>query len=296
MVSEHPYTPVLMAFLSAVLWGIWWIPIRYVEGLGMEGAWGTVMMNGGAALIALIWMILRGTPPQIGPRALAGAVLVAGAITSYSLALILGDVVRVVVLFYLAPAWGKIIEWAFMRQPWRWTSTVAIIASLCGAFLVLGGEISREAIGMGDILAVLSGMSWAGGAALIFTGPRSSPLTLTLATATAATALGVLFIWIEPGPGFDTEFSSQAIGAGLLFGVIYVLPILALTLWSAQRLSPAVISFLLTAEILSGVGSGALLLDEPFGWMQAAGAVLILLAAASEVVTGQKPVHPPPRT
>ena len=65
---------------------------------------------------------------------------------------------------------------------------------------------------------------------------------------------------------------------------MYVLPILFLTLWSAQRLSPAVISFLLTAEILSGVTSSALFLDEPFGKMQAAGACLILLAALSQVL------------
>ena len=57
-----------------------------------------------------------------------------------------------------------------------------------------------------------------------------------------------------------------------------------MTLWSAQRLAPAVLSFLLTAEILSGVITGALFLDEPFGLLQIIGAVLIIAAALSEVV------------
>ena len=67
--------------------------------------------------------------------------------------------------------------------------------------------------------------------------------------------------------------------------MIYVLPVLALTLWAAQRLSPAVITFLLTAEILSGVISSAIFLDEPFGWMQVAGTALIIFAALSEVLS-----------
>ena len=77
-----------------------------------------------------------------------------------------------------------------------------------------------------------------------------------------------------------------AVPAGLGAGALYVLPIMVLTLWSAQRLPPATITFLLTAEILTGVISGAVLLDEPFGWMQAAGALLIVLAAVSEVLAG----------
>ena len=78
----------------------------------------------------------------------------------------------------------------------------------------------------------------------------------------------------------------QAVAWGAVFGAIYVLPIMAMTLWAAQRLAPATITFLLSAEILSGVVSGALLLDEPFGWMQGLGAGLIIVAATSEVLAG----------
>lgn len=275
-----------MAFLSAVLWGIWWIPIRHVEALGLEGAWGSVAMNAGAALAALVWMVLARARPVITRRGAIGALLVAMAVTTYSVALTMADVVRVILLFYLAPAWGKIIEWRFMGQRWRWPSTLALAASLGGAYFVLGGEVSLASIGPGDGLAVFSGMAWAAGAALVFTGGRSRPLTLTLTTAIGATVLGLLFIWLGDGTAFSGRTTWSGGAAGIGFGAVYVLPILALTLWSAQRLSPAVISFLLTAEILSGVISGALFLDEPFGHMQAAGAALIFLAAMSEVLAG----------
>lgn len=275
-----------LAFISAALWGIWWIPIRYLETLGMSGAWGSVAMNTGAALTALVWMVAVRAPLRVGTKGLIGAVLVGVAVTTYSTAITLADVVRVILLFYLAPAWSKIIEWVFMGQPWRWPSSVALVASLCGAYLVLGGEVSLAAIGPGDVLAVLSGMAWAGGAALIFSGERSSPLSLTMISAASAALIGLAAVWLGAGSVLSGQASLAGSGAGVGFGIVYVLPLLVMTLWSAQRLSPAAISFLLTAEILSGVTSGALLLDEPFGMMQAAGAALILFAAAVEVLPG----------
>lgn len=272
----------MLAFLSAALWGIWWIPIRYLESLGLSGALASVSMNAGAALAALVWLLLRRGDLRLNRRAILGAVLVAVATTTYSVAITMADVVRVILLFYLAPAWGKVIEWAFLGHRWTWASSVAVAMSLFGAYLVLGGEVSLAAIGAGDALAVLSGVAWAAGAALIFTGGRAGPMGLSLITALAASMIGIGFhIAGVGGPG---GIDAEALGQGAVGGAIYVLPILVLTLWSAQRLSPAVISFLLTAEILSGVLSGVWLLDEPFGAMQAAGAVLILMAAAMEVI------------
>lgn len=284
--ADRPMTPVALAFFAAALWGIWWIPIRYLETVGMDGAWGSVSMNAGAALFAAIWMLVRRIPFQIGMRGVLGAALVGVAVSTYSVAITMADVVRVILLFYLAPGWGKIIEWAFMGRGWHWTSSFTVGASLFGAWLVLGGILSLDGLGMGDALAVLSGMAWAGGAALIFTGGRADSATLSLVTCLCATAIGFGFIVLGQGTVFSGEATWTGASLGALSGLIYVLPIMAMTLWSAQRLPPATISFLLTAEILSGVISGVLFLDEPFGVMQMAGAALILLAAVSEVLRG----------
>lgn len=284
--AERPMTPVVLAFLAAALWGIWWIPIRYLETLGMDGAWGSVAMNAGAALFVLCWMLLRRVTFRIALNGVLGAALVGVAVSTYSVAITMADVVRVILLFYLAPGWSKIIEWAFMGRGWHWTSTLTIAASLLGAWLVLGGDLSLAGFGPGDVLAVLSGMTWAGGAALIFSGGRSDATALSLVTCLCATLIGVGFIVLGQGTVFSGQATAMGTGVGALSGLIYVLPIMVLTLWSAQRLPPATISFLLTAEILSGVISGALLLDEPFGTMQIGGATLILFAAVAEVLKG----------
>jgi drug/metabolite transporter (DMT)-like permease len=282
--STHNLTPILLALIAALLWGIWWIPIRYLETLGMSGAQSGTLMNAGAAGAAFLWLLVMRITPRIALKAALGAGFVGVAISTYSMALSLGDVVRIVLLFYLAPAWSKIIEWAFMGQRWSRISSLTLAASLAGAYLVLGGEISLTAFSPADVLALLSGMAWSSGAALIFTSTRASPVMLSLITALTATVISLSFVLIGQGAAlsFGLTRAGAAFGAG--FGVLYVLPILALTLWSAQRLSPAVITFLLTAEILAGVITAALFLDEPFGVMQASGAGLIIAAAMAEVL------------
>ena len=291
LASDHPLLPVGLAFLAAALWGLWWAPIRMLEEMGLSGAWGSVVMNLGAAAVSGAVLLLFRYPLQLSQRACAGAALVAVAVVFYSVALTLADVVRVILLFYLAPAWSKIIETVFMGQPWRMSATVALVASLTGAFFVLGGGVSLESVGFGDALAVLAGIAWAAGAALIFTGPRANPMALTFVTAAAGVVLGMVFIALGLGGGELRIGELRGVGLGLGFGAIYVLPILALTLWSAQRLTPAVLSFLLTAEILSGVGSSAYFLDEPFTGWQMFGATLVILAAVMEVVSSLRPAR-----
>jgi len=270
-----------MAGVAAAIWGIWWIPIRYLETLGLHGAWGGMAMSAGACALAVIWMVARRQSLRLDARAMIGAALVGVAISTYSTALNHTDVVRAVLLFYLAPAWSKLIEWRFLKLPWHWVSTLTVAAALLGAFLTLGGKVGGGALNFGDILAIICGVAWAAGATLVFTGGKPSAVSLTAVTTFFAVLVAVPFAFFDGG---GVGGGALALGVGL--GAAYVFPIMVMTLWAAQRLSPATITFLLSAEILTGVISGAVLLDEPFGLMQILGAGLIVFAATSEILTG----------
>lgn len=277
--------PIWVAAFAAAIFGVWWIPIRYLENAGLHGAWGGLTMCGGAAVFAFAWLTISRQPLALSKHALMGAVLIGVTVSLYSTSLNYTDVVRSVLLFYLAPAWSKLIEWRFMRLPWHWSSSLTIAAALLGAFLTLGGEITGGALNFGDVLAIVSGLAWAAGAAFIFTADKPSAASLT-AVATLSAVLVALPFGLASGVplmgGEGAKTLSVAVGAG----AIYVFPLLLMTLWAAQRISPALLTFLLSAEILTGVISGAVLLDEPFGMLQALGTVMIILAAVSEVFKG----------
>lgn len=283
--AQSQMAPVLLTFVSAMMWGLWWIPVRWIESMGLSGAQAGILCNLGAVIAIGGYMIVARVHPRIGARTVMGAALIGMAFAAYSVAFTLSDVVRVILLFYLAPAWSKIIEWAFMGQRWRATSSLTLALSLGGAYLVIGGDISLSSINLGDALALLSGVAWAVGAALVFTGPRSTTSALTLATVVWAMLLSLAFAW-GMGEAMPTATSLPALGKSLAVGAIYLLPVLGVTLWSAQRLPPSLLSFLFTLEIVAGVLSGALLLDEPFGLYRLSGGVLIIAAALIEAVIG----------
>lgn len=276
-----------LTLAASVLWGVWWIPIRWLEAAGLEGVWASLAM-GLAALPVLAALAARDRPGGVtAPRALLGALLIGLAAMLYGAALSFTDVVRAVVIFYLAPAWSTAIECLFMGRRWSLRSAAALGLSLLGVATIFRFDVSLGSLATGDIAALISGLAWAIGAALVFSRPGGRPATLALFTtlglvlaAGAVLAFGGAAAGRWPG-------GAEALGAAplaLVTGVVYLVPVLLVTLWAAQRLAPAAMSFLLTAEIVSGVVSGALLLAEPFGWPEAVGAGLIILGATAEAV------------
>lgn len=280
--------PIAAALTAAILWGLWWIPIRYLEVLGLDGIWAGLAMNVAAALV-LIPVVLFGKGfVRMSPTALLGALLIGVAITGYATAVTYTDVVRAVLLFYLAPAWSTIIECAMMGRKWNWRSLVALACSFLGMFLILGGNFGEAGIGPGEIQALLAGMAWSVGAAAIFSDSRVSAAQMSLTAIVGACIVALAAGAFVAPPDLSSVMAS--VPAALASGILYLLPMVAITLWSARLLAPALMSFLLSAEIISGVGSSALLLEEKFGLVEILGTVFIALGAVTEVLVPDRTV------
>jgi len=280
---------ILLTLVASLMWGLWWVPIRLFEGAGLSGVWASFALSAGAlpVLGALAW---RARGRLNGPQ-LAGAFLIGTAVMLYGSALTFTDVVRAVLLFYLAPAWSTAIECLFFGRRWGARSALALGLSFAGVATIFRFEIQLDGFNLGDMAALVSGMMWSAGAAIVFTQPDGKPAPLAFGACLGATLASALVLVI----GGEAAGSAAAwqpgetalLSAGL--GLLYVAPILFVTLWGAQRLAPATMSFLLTAEIVSGIGSSALFLDEPFGAPEAIGAVLVAAGALTETLA------PPPR-
>lgn len=289
--------PIAIALASAIMWGLWWVPIRLLEAAGLAGAWAGLTMNAAAlpalAVAAMVWQ----GAGRLGPRRVLGALSIGIAVTLYSGSLAYTEVVRAVLLFYLAPAWSTAIECLFLGRRWSWRSGLAIALSLGGMVAIMRGETSLAGFGAGDFMALGSGVAWSVGAALVFTAPGPSPSAARLAMATIAgtVATGAILALVADEPLRDVA-ALEAASVALVSGTIYLAPILIVTLWAAQRLPPALVSFLLTAEIVSGVASSAIFLDEPFGIPELAGAILVTLGASVEVLRPRPPGEGAPQT
>jgi drug/metabolite transporter (DMT)-like permease len=151
--------------------------------------------------------------------------------------------------------------------------------------LIFRGDLSISGWNFGDAAALASGAAWSVGAALVFINPGLSARSIGLATTVGAILTSAVILALDPASGrFAPVSPGEALLVSLAGGVFFLAPIILVTMWGALRLPPATISFLLTAEIIAGVASSAFFLDERFGWPEAAGPLLIALAALIEVI------------
>ncbi len=281
--------PVLLALGAALLWGFWWLPINWLQSQGVPGLWAGVALNVGAIPACLIASLVW-SEKALPLRTVLGAMSAGGAITLYSGAVVETSVVRAVLLFYLAPAWAIAIECLFFGRRFRWLNFLTLGLAALGFLFIFRFQIDRSAFNSGDVMALISGVCWAVGSALIFSGKPASAAKLCLVTVMSGACIGLLLVLaFEASPAPTLEVRS--LGPALLTGTVYLMPLMVATLWSARFLPPATMSFLLTAEVISGVASAAILLGDPFGMFEVAGALLIIAAALVEVVSGTQ--HPP---
>jgi drug/metabolite transporter (DMT)-like permease len=274
----------LLALAAATLWGLWWAPVRWLEGMGLDSIRsGLVMMTGAGLALVPFALSERGQGAPL--RALAGAALCGVAMMLYAASLGHTSVVRAVLLFYLTPAWSVAIECFLLGRRWTWRSGAALALCLGGVAAIFRGDLGAGGFGTGEAMALGAGLGWSVGSALIFTGGgRRAPVLAVAAGAGAMVAGGVLVALAAPSLSPDRDGLLLAVLLALGFGVLYVAPVVLWTLIGALALPPATLGFLLTAEIVSGVVSSALFLDERFGWPEAVGALMVMAGALVETM------------
>lgn len=283
--------PSLMVAGSAVMWGLWWIPLRALDDAGLSGFWVSVALfaSASAMLLPVAWA-RRARFRGAGRRVLAVGMLFGGALVAWNHALILGDVVRVTLLFYLAPIWGTILGIAMLGiRPSR-LRLGTILMGLCGAAVVLGFEggvpLPR---GLADWMGLAAGFLFALGTAVVHKTGQTGDIEHTVASFVSAAVLAVLLAMAVP---LDTppQWAAVRDAVPLLVAVMafWYVPITWMIIWAAARLDPGRVSILLLIEVGVAALSASLMTDEPFGWREAVGGTLIMAAGALEAYDGMR--------
>ena len=124
--------------IAATGWGLIWFPYRLLQEAGIAGAVSTFYTYSVATLIG-IFLFRRSFPELKGmawPMLWLG--LAAGWTNlAYVLAIIDGQVMRVMLLFYLSPLWTLALAHFWLRESTGVLGMLAILTSLLGAFIML---------------------------------------------------------------------------------------------------------------------------------------------------------------
>lgn len=100
------YPPIFALLFGALVWGIIWYPYRLMAKVGVSGIYSSLYVFTLTLAIALPYFFIAKKKIPIWSRDFWLLSLVAGYTNiSYVLAVIDGEVVRVMLLFYLSPVW-----------------------------------------------------------------------------------------------------------------------------------------------------------------------------------------------
>ena len=282
------YAASLGLVLGGCFWGLYWLPAREIAARGLPGAWAGAAIFGltALALLPLAWARRRRLVARWRVLALCG-LSIGTAFSLYATALLLTDVVRVILLFYLTPVWGTLLGIAFLGERMTLPRALALVLGFAGLLVVLGaGQRLPVPRNLGDWMALASGIAWAWGSMEIYRagGVTIAEQILGFVLGSLAVTLGLLALGL---PALSGGFDAARAGAALPWAagmVAYLMPMLFLTVWPATVLLPGRVGLLLMSEVIVGVGSAALLAGEPFGAREALGSALIIGAGLVEVL------------
>lgn len=129
--------PAFALTFNAFTWGVSWWPFRWLQEHGLHPLWAT------ALIYALAVAVITVRRPQawgqlLRRRALWVLVLASGATNAaFNWGVTVGDVVRVVLLFYLMPLWAVLLARWLLHEALTRLALLRVAMALAGAIVVL---------------------------------------------------------------------------------------------------------------------------------------------------------------
>ena len=279
--------PALALVINAFVWGTSWWPFRQFEARGLHPLWATVLIY---ALSVAVIVALR--PRAVGQLLRAPVlwvlVLAAGSTNAaFNWAVTIGDVVRVVLLFYLMPLWAVLLARLLLGERFTHHALLRVALALAGAAIVLwpadrsGWEALPLPRSLPDWLALFGGFSFALNNVMLRREAHRPEEARALAMFVGGMAVaGVLALSLTGAGAIGAPPAMQAgwvAGVGVM-ALLFLLANLALQ-YGAARLPANVTSVVMLTEILFASLSALALGGGTLDAQLLAGGALILLAA-----------------
>lgn len=283
MHAHQQHTSALAIFsllLAATLWGVFWWPLRWVEGLGLHGLWITLFIYLGTTVYMLPLMWGRLGELHQRPWILLAIALSSGwCNTAFILAMLEGQVVRVLILFYLSPVWATLLGWLVLKEHLSRRAIVVLIVAMIGALIMLyhphtGYPWPR---GAADWYALSSGFAFAMTNMFVRMDAQRSTQVKTVFAWLGVIALSGVALMIVPSPTPGPFY--PAIGAALLVGLVMMSIMTFAVVYGVSNMPVHRSAVILLFELVAGAVSSQLLTEEQVRLQEWVGGALILAAA-----------------
>lgn len=273
---------VLVLFLGSTGWGLTWLPIKALSNMGLDGMHLIFTAFFSGALLLLPWLYKQRNHWRHSITLMLMIALAGGfANATFQSAIYHGDVIRVMILFYLLPVWSVIGGRVFLGEKIDAMRMLAVALSLSGAFVILDiAHTSWKGISWIDLLAVGSGMGLAA-TNILFRFTQDIPvLSKVCAMFIGCTALMGLSLGV-----FTTAAGlpdNNAILWAVAYGALWLTLITTATQWGVTQMDAGRSAIIIVMELVVAVVSTALIMSGELKTFEIIGGVMVLSAAVLE--------------
>ena len=273
--------------VGGAFWGLLWIPLRAIQDLGVEKAWATLLIFSAPAILLIPLSIYRWKiiSAQLGTF-LAVGLFCGVSFSLYGMAVLLTEVNRVILLFYLTPLWGTLIGVFMLSERLTIQRIIALLLGFVGLLVVLDLGVKLPwPRNLGDWMAFFAGLTWARGSAVLYRAGTVKAIDQASSFVIGGAVCTIVLILVTGGalgavPTSDAVVSSLPIAVLMAF---IIPPVLVMTIWPITLLTPGRAGILLMTEVIFGLTSAWLLANEVLGIRELFGTALILSATVLEV-------------
>ncbi|MEK6770273.1 MAG: DMT family transporter [Pseudomonadota bacterium] len=164
MRANHISYPTIALLTGASLWGVIWFPMRELRDRGLGGLWLTLLMFG-VALVVSLPRTARFLPDFRSHPGSLGLLMLAAGWTNIAFveAVLDGNILRVLLLFYLSPVWQTLLGWLILRERPSRMGLASLLIAMIGAVVMLYDSKSGLPwpSGAADWYALSSGFAFA---------------------------------------------------------------------------------------------------------------------------------------
>ena len=272
--------PVISLLITASLWGLSWYPLRAAEEAGIQGVWITLLAYGAASIVGLL-LFYRYLPEF---KRAPGLLLLIGLANAWCniafvLAVLDGNIVRVVLLFYLSPVWSTLLGWLILGEHLSKKAVLTLVLAMLGAIVMLWDPalgVPWPASGS-DWLAITSGMSFSVANIAVRKLQDVSVHTKAMSIWFGVTVMAMVWVLIAGLPAPDVEVSIYGWTMGI--GLVMIIAMTFSVQYGVTHMPVYRSAVILLFELVAAAISSQLLTDEVISLKEWVGGALIMLAA-----------------
>lgn len=280
--SFLPGFPVISLLIGAVFWGLLWWPLKFFAQIGLTSNLIGIIAYTMVAIVAIpiLWLQRKAWCNEWMLLLLIG-LFFAMANMSFNAALMNGEVVRVMLLFYLLPAWGAVGGVLVLGERLSKQRSVAIGASLLGVFVIMGvGNVAWN-FSIADLMALTAGFCLSAAGVVNKLAIRIPMASRSFIPFIFSPLLAAVAHDFSPAP--MPEMSSMAWLLLAAFAFIWILGATIFTTIGVTHIEASRASILQVTELFVAIISAIVIGGENLEMKEYVGGILIVTATLLEV-------------